>query len=464
MIAFDSLKNSAKGLGSLGLIALGLLAGVAGTLLWPSQRPFLKDSLGSEEEIPFTSSLTNNFFEEAYALEKLIQQFYVKSLSPKEITKINQAAFSGMIEALDPHSTYLTPQMMKELQESIQGQFCGVGLEISPSIRGSLHIISAIEETSAFSAGLLAGDKILRIDDRNVYDISPQQAIRKMRGPAGSFVTLLIKRESKEPFIVKLKRQPINFKSVHWKRESENIGYLRISYFDDKAKRLVQEALLSLQASSKPPLKGLLIDVRNNPGGLLEQAIGVTDLFLEGGVITLTQTRENKEGTVVYANPKTSQRIHQIPLVILTNAGSASGAELFAGALQDNKRALIVGERTFGKASMQAIYNLNEGAGLRLTIAHYATPSGRSIQGKGILPDIPITVQYKISDPKDPPLREENLASHDSSSLLKQKKNPFSHDPKTEKKEKITDYQRSYALDLLRGITLYHPSRKEGNA
>jgi carboxyl-terminal processing protease len=329
----------------------------------------------------------DHLFKKIRVVNDLMTQAYVVRLSDVQRAGLIQGAISGMVRALDPHSSYLTPGMMEHVKQSRRGDFCGVGLEVSPDETGALQIIAPIDETAAFRAGLRSGDRILKIDGRWIADLSPEESIRQLKGPAGTAVTLTIRRPGKLLFDVVLERHRIHFKSVQSHKVDPKIGYIRISYFDENAKRLTQAALRSFQQASEP-LGGILLDLRNNPGGLLEQSIGVADLFLQKGPIVLIRTCENPDGMLVFSNRKPLTSLMSLPLVVLVNAGSASGAEVVAGALKDNNRGVILGEKTFGKASIQAIYPLENGAGVKLTIAHYDPPSGRSIQSQGVEPDI----------------------------------------------------------------------------
>jgi len=338
--------------------------------LSPTQDPFLRD-----------------VFQKIQIVHDMITQEYVVPLSPAGGQRLVQGAVSGMLKSLDPHSTYLTPHMRARLAQSYRGDFCGVGLEVSPDETGALQVIAPIDGTAACRAGLRVGDRIVKIDGLWIFDRQPEESMGRLRGPAGTSVTLHIRRPGGPSFEVVLERHPIQFQSTQARVLDASIGYIRIAYFDQNAKRLTQDALRSFQ-HAHPQLEGLILDLRNNPGGLLDQSIGVADLFLPKGPIVLIRTADNPQGMLVFSNPKLLTPLMKIPLVILVNGGSASGAEVVASALQDNNRGVIVGERTFGKASVQAIYPLESGDAIKLTIAHYDSPSGRSIQSVGLEPDI----------------------------------------------------------------------------
>lgn len=408
-------------------VILGITLTLGGGALFLTSRwGYLKSPSSQEPPSPLQAA---SLEETLQNLQKLIDQnaLIPPSLELKDALK--EGALKGMVGALDAHSAYLPPHLFKEFQASVQGNFCGVGLEVSEEEGGALRIIAPIAGTEADRAGLKTGDVILGIDGRSLFELPPYEGVHRLRGARGTRVTLTVKRDGSPSFDLTLTRAPIAFQSVRWRLEPDGVGYLRISYFDDKTKSFVQAALESLgtevQTPGTPPsLKGLVVDLRNNPGGLLDQAIGVTDLFLETGSIVQTRTRDNPEGTLIFANPKPKKLIHTLPIVILVNGGTASGSELFAGALQDNKRAVIVGKQTFGKGSMQAIYPLPDGSAVKLTVAHYDTPSGRSLESVGIAPDIPL---------------EDLFSNH--SSLKKDKK--------------MVDSQQLYALDLVRAMATH---------
>lgn len=311
----------------------------------------------------------------------LVQQFYVDQVN---IRSLMHGAINGMLNSLDPHSGYMSPEDFQELEEETTGSFTGVGIEVT--IRdGILTAVAPIEGTPADRLGIRPGDQILRIDGMLTKNMTLMEAMKKMRGPKGSTIMLSIHRPSwRGTRNFTLMREDIPLFSVKFMELEPGYGYIRISNFQDSTTEDVLAALDMLRVRN--PLKGLVLDLRNNPGGLLDQAIKVADIFLDHGVIVSTRSRNNQEQILYEAHPDT--RVESYPMAVLINGGSASGAEIVAGALQDHKRARILGTTSFGKGSVQTIIPLPDGAGIRLTTAKYYTPSGDSIQATGIHPDI----------------------------------------------------------------------------
>jgi carboxyl-terminal processing protease len=342
-----------------------------------------------------------------------IQKKYVEEKDTKDLI---YGAIRGMMNTLDPHSTFLTPEEFKELEVETSGIFSGIGIEIT--LRdGILTVVSPIEGTPADKAGLAPGDKILQIDDKSTKNMTLNDAVRLIRGPKGTKVILLILHEgAKEPQKYNIVREVIPIKSVKSKMLEERYGYIRISTFQDKTSEDVQAALKKLESTNKEGLKGLVLDLRNDPGGLLTEAVKVSDLFLESGVIVSIQGRTKEQNQKFMAHPNKDKEYHAFPLVVLVNEGSASASEIVAGALQDQRRAIIVGTQTFGKGSVQTIIPLEDNSGIKLTTARYYTPSGRSIQAKGITPDILVKgkpLRRGESAEKEPKiLREKDLERH----------------------------------------------------
>ena len=312
----------------------------------------------------------------------IVQKNYVDEISAKRLIK---GAISGMLASLDPHSAYLTPDLYRELQVDTRGSFGGLGIEIT--LRdGLLTVVSPIEDTPAFRAGIQAGDQIIKIDDEFTKDMTLIQAVKQMRGEEGTSVTLTIRRENESEWIdVTLSREVIKIKSVKYEVLEPGYGYLRIAQFQE---RTVRDAKAALDALSEGPkgISGLVLDLRNNPGGLLSQAVKVADLFLEKGLLVYTEGRLDNQRQKFYAHRPESDT--EFPMIVLVNEGSASASEIVAGALQDHKRALVLGMPTFGKGSVQTILPVERESAIRLTTARYYTPNGRSIQATGITPDI----------------------------------------------------------------------------
>lgn len=314
----------------------------------------------------------------------MVQQFYVEEVDTK---KLVYGAIKGMLRELDPHTNYMPVDIFKEFESETTGEFGGLGIEISVQ-GGILTIISPIEDAPAWNAGVKAGDKIVAINGHSTKGLSLVEASQLMRGKRGSVVTLSIVRGSADqPTDFAIRRGQVKLKSVKYTDLGEGYAYIRITSFIENTSKDLEKALADHVATYKEP-KGLLIDLRRNPGGLFDQAVRISDLFLDEGTIVSTIGRNKQDQEVVKA--KKDGGYPQLPLVVLINEFSASASEILSGALQDNNRALIVGERSFGKGSVQSVVKLGDGSGLKLTVARYYTPKGRSIQAEGIVPDIEI--------------------------------------------------------------------------
>ena len=309
-----------------------------------------------------------------------VRQYYVRETEPNELMN---GAIKGMLQNLDPHSTYLSTTEYKEMKETTSGAFFGIGIEISTE-NGQLIVVSPIEDTPAYKAGLKSGDVILAVDGHPTQDMTMQESVSKIRGPKGTEVELLIlHKEDKMPSTVKIVRDSIPLISVKTRFLETGYVWARITRFSDNTQKELIEGLED--AAKKGVIKGIVLDLRNNPGGLLEQATRVSDVFLSAGEIVSIRGRDKADSRSFKA---TSSKADQVcPLVVLVNAGTASASEIVAGALQDHKRGLLVGERTFGKGSVQNVIPMPDGSALKLTVALYYTPSGRSIQAEGIQPD-----------------------------------------------------------------------------
>jgi carboxyl-terminal processing protease len=337
----------------------------------------------------------------------IIQKNYVEEVDTKRLI---EGAINGMLASLDPHSAYLTPELYKDLQVETKGSFGGLGIEIT-NRNGMLTVVSPIEDTPAARAGIKAQDIILKIDGEFTKDMSLVEAVKKMRGPKNTKVKLTIKREHPQQLLdVSLTREVIKIQSVKSKTLPGGYGYLRVTQFQEHSDDDVEKALHSLKDSGN--LKGLVLDLRNNPGGLLTQAVKISDVFLESGLIVYTDGRLENQKQKYFAHKANTWS--DFPMVVLVNGGSASASEIVAGALQDQKRALVLGTQTFGKGSVQTILPLDENTALRLTTARYYTPSGRSIQAKGIEPDVVMDQGKQVAkgDVSGPLLREANLPRH----------------------------------------------------
>ncbi|MHB8122839.1 MAG: S41 family peptidase [Desulfuromonadaceae bacterium] len=394
----------------------------------------------------------------------IIKKSYVEEVDTK---KLVYGAINGMLSSLDPHSSFMTPETYKEMKIDTKGAFGGLGIEISVK-EGVLTVISPIEDTPAFKAGIKAGDMILKIDDKFTKDLNINDAVKRMRGQKGSKVILTIMRDGfDKPKEFPLVRDIIQVKSVRFNLMDGGYGYVRIAQFQEKTDDDLAKALKSMKDEYKNELNGLVLDLRNDPGGLLDQAVKVADHFVQDGqMIVYTEGRE-KDSKMQFTARKGGKEPNY-PIVVVINGGSASASEIVAGALQDHKRAIILGTQSFGKGSVQTIIPLSDDSGLRLTTARYYTPKGRSIQAKGITPDITVEaaeLSKAAGDKKNSMhLREKDLENHfesaDKPGETGVKKDEKKIDKKDDKAEKVpqkleenlkNDYQVLRALDLLKG-------------
>ena len=384
-----------------------------------------------------------------------VRSQYVDNVTDEELI---EKAIDGMLTGLDPHSGYMDEEVWEEMQMDTQGKFGGLGIEITME-EGFVKVISPIEDTPAYKAGVLAGDFIIQIDDAPVFGLTLSEAVELMRGEKGDPITITISREGVEPFEVNIIRDIIKIQSVKYEI-FDNVGYLRITSFTEQTESGLIKYIKKIKEELDNKQIGFVLDLRSNPGGLLKQSIKVSDIFLEQGEIVSTRGR-NKEDILRY-RAKKGDHINGQPLIVLINGGSASASEIVAGALQDHKRAIIVGTKSFGKGSVQTIIpfkksgNNKSTTGIRLTTARYYTPSGESIQGKGIMPDIIIEQgtfeskefkRYSEADLKDSLDNEDNENKNDENSDA---------DEETEEKNRLdTDYQLARAVDLIQGIGIY---------
>ena len=369
----------------------------------------------------------------------LIQQYYVDEI---DSSKVVNGAINGMLGSLDPHSAYMTPEDFKDLEEETSGSFTGIGIEISMR-DGVLTAVAPIEGTPAEKQGIKSGDQLIRINGELTKTMTLLEAVKKLRGAKGTPVTITVHRQEwKEPKDFTLIREAIPLVSVKYTELEPGFGYIRVSNFQATTTKDLRNALKNLK--KKHPLQGAILDLRNNPGGLLDQAVKVADIFLDKGVIVSTKGRHKEEQMVFKAHP--GESYSDFPLVVLVNGGSASGSEIVAGALQDHKRGIILGTTTFGKGSVQTILPLPEGAGLRLTTAKYYTPSGDSIQATGIKPDmvVPLTAAVEAQTDPQPPLktvREKDLPHHFKNEK-DGKKQPENRDESGEGGDQEENFQR----------------------
>jgi len=374
--------------------------------------------------------------------------------------KLIEAAINGMLTALDPHSSYLNPKHFRDMQVQTRGEFGGLGIEVTME-NGVVKVVSPIEDTPAAKAGLMSGDLITRLDKEQILGLTLQEAVEKMRGPVNAPITLTIVRKGvDDPFDVKVTRDVIHINPVKYNAEGDDVGYIRVTTFNEQTTANLQKAVEDLKQQLGPKLKGYVIDLRNNPGGLLDQAISVSDAFLDEGAIVLTRGRNIEE--TQRSNARPGDITDGQKLVVLINGGSASASEIVAGALQDHHRATIVGTRSFGKGSVQTIIPLGSNGALRLTTARYYTPSGRSIQAKGIEPEAVVEEELPDDLKAKADLQntkgEANLRGHLKGEGEEEGAKGEGNDEEESGSssyvapEKDKDTQLQYALDILRGI------------
>ena len=387
-----------------------------------------------------------------------VRSQYVEEVTDQELI---EKAIDGMLTGLDPHSGYMNEEVWQEMQMDTQGKFGGLGIEITME-EGFVKVISPIEDSPAYEAGILAGDFIIQIDDTPVFGLTLNEAVDLMRGEKGQAITITVSRDGTEPFEVKIIRDIIKIQSVK-SEVYDDIGYLRITSFTEQTEDGLLKSIRKIQKENKN-IKGFVLDVRSNPGGLLSQAVKVSDIFLTRGEIVSTRGRESKD--IRRYRAKNKDHTNGKPIVVLINGGSASASEIVAGALQDHRRAIIVGTQSFGKGSVQTIMpfqrsNAENISGIRLTTARYYTPSGESIQGKGISPDIIVEQgefesydfkRYSESDLKDSLDKDDQNANDENA-----EENELS-----EKEKRLAkDYQLQRALDLLKGLSIFEESFEE---
>ena len=370
-------------------------------------------------------------------------------------------AIRGMLSGLDPHSTYLNPDEYNELRIGTSGEFGGLGIQVGME-DGFVKVISPIDDTPAFKAGLQAGDLIIRLDDKTVKGLTLNDAVKIMRGKPGTDIELTVVREGEDkPLSFVVTRDIIKVKSVKNRLLDPGYGYIRISNFQSRTAPQLLEAINSLKEENKADLKGLVLDLRNNPGGVLNAAAEVTDLFIDKGKLVYTEGRIDNSHYEYNAKP--GDVLDGAPVVVLINGGSASASEIVAGALQDHKRAVVMGSKSFGKGSVQTIQELRSGGAVKITTARYFTPKGRSIQGAGITPDI-ILEKYTVTSADDDSvtrIKESDLSNHISNPTISDEDLKKSGKSSKEKDEKVLateDYQLHEALLLLKGLTIFNRS------
>ncbi len=428
-------------------MAAGLLLGafLLSERAWAEEEETVPDNLPLDELRTFTEVLDR------------VRRDYVEIVDDKVLL---ESAIRGILAGLDPHSSYLDASAFRDLQVGTSGQFGGLGIEVGME-DGFIKVIAPIDDTPAQRAGVQAGDLIIRLDDTPVKGMSLAEAVNRMRGRAGTEITLTIVREGEEgPLKLTLKRDVIQVQSVKNRILEPGFGYIRITQFQSRTGFNLQRALEKLHRDNKHPLKGLILDLRNNPGGVLSAAVEVSDLFLEDGLVVYTEGRGEGSRQRFKATPGDS--LSGAPLIVLVNGGSASASEIVAGALQDHRRAVVMGEQTFGKGSVQTILPLTNGTAVKLTTARYYTPSGRSIQAEGIKPDIKLE-RFTVALADTPGLsmlKEANLSGHLSNGQTEGTDaepgaTPAPPAPEPQPRPLAqTDYQLYEALNLLKGLTL----------
>jgi carboxyl-terminal processing protease len=426
----------------ISLVLLGATAGAALALLATQPRLAVIGSAANAaamEDIYRQLSLFGDVFER-------VRADYVEK---PDDTKLIQNAINGMLSGLDPHSSYMDPNGFREMQVETHGEFGGLGIEVTME-DGLIKVVAPIDDTPAAKAGVMAGDIITKLDDEAVQGLTLSQAVTKMRGAVNSKIRLTIVRKGQDkPIEVTLTRETIHVRSVRFHGEGDDVGYIRITQFNEQTSEGLKRAISELSKQiPADKLKGYILDLRNNPGGLLDQAIAVSNAFIERGEIVSTRGRNPDESQRFYANASRGDLVKGKPLIVLINGGSASASEIVAGALQDHKRATILGTRSFGKGSVQTIIPLGPGKGaLRVTTARYFTPSGRSIQARGITPDIqvlqdmPENLKGRIDSVAESTLRGHLKAQGQEETGSQSYVPP---DPKDDKALKMAD-------DLLRG-------------
>ncbi len=384
-----------------------------------------------------------------------VRRYYVEEVTDKELF---EGALKGMLSNLDPHSTYMDKEMFSKMMEDTSGEFGGLGIEIATA-EGGIKIVSPIEDTPADKAGIKSGDLIIKIGDVLARDISLPESVKLMRGKPGTSITLTIFREDEmRTFDVTIKRDKIQIKSVKSDILAPGYAYLRITQFQEHTAEQLQKQFNALRKQSDNKIFGAVLDLRNNPGGLLDQAVEVSDLFLNDGGIVSTKSRV---GNNMDFKAKKGDILNGAPLIVLINGGSASASEIVSGALQDNKRAVLMGTRSFGKGSVQRIIPLSDGSAFKLTTSLYYTPSGRSIQATGIDPDVEVkAVRLKIEDDgSNRPSRifEANMKGHlangNGKTKTKKEEETVPGHPSQQMVERLTkDVQLQRATDLLQGL------------
>ena len=420
-------------------LAIALLGGAP--LLQAAETPSAAATANDKAPLPLDELRTF-----AEVLDR-IKAAYVEPVSDKVLL---ENAIKGMLSNLDPHSAYLDPEAFRELQESTSGEFGGLGIEVGME-DGFVKVVSPIDDTPASKAGIQPGDLIIKIDGQPTKGLSMVEAVDKMRGEAGSKILLTLVREGGKPFDVELTRAVIKVKSVKSQLLEDGYGYIRITQFQVNSGEEVGKSLVKLRKDNGKKLRGLVLDLRNNPGGVLQAAVEVSDHFLKGGLIVYTEGRIANSELRFSADPVDASE--GVPLVVLINGGSASASEIVAGALQDHKRGVLMGTDSFGKGSVQTVLPLNNDRALKLTTALYYTPNGRSIQAQGIVPDIEVARAKLTREQDDENIKEADLQGHLGNGNGGADK-PSQSKASQPERPQDGDYQLSQALNLLKGLNV----------
>jgi carboxyl-terminal processing protease len=436
----------------------GLIAAVAATLIMLG----LHQDVGAAPQSTATANTAEtykqlNLFGDVF---EIVRNDYADEVKDDQLV---EGAINGMLTALDPHSNYLNSKNFNDMKVQTRGEFGGLGIEVSME-SGLVKVVSPIDDTPAARAGLKPGDLITHLDGSPVQGLTLPEAVEKMRGPVNSDITLTVRREGQDPFDVKLTRAIIKIQSVRSHIESNNIAYIRITSFNEQTDVGLNNAMKNLKQQANGKLIGVILDLRNNPGGLLDQAVAVSDAFLEKGEIVSTRGKRAEEAQRYNARP--GDIASGLPIAVLINGGSASASEIVAGALQDHHRAVLIGTKSFGKGSVQTIIPLAGHGAMRLTTARYYTPSGRSIQARGIDPDIVVEAAKIAKDEKDkkPADKKDDKTAKKDDKKDEKKDEKKDADSTTAAESAIDpavigtadDYQLARAVDMLRGIALFN--------
>jgi len=446
---FEDLKKNGALMRYALILLLGVFVGVGITLERAVQAE-RKVAKTVEQPLPIDELRT---FTEVFSR---IKADYVEPVDDK---KLLRDAIQGMLTGLDPHSSFLDPEGFKDIRVGTEGEFGGLGIEVTME-DGFVKVVSPIEDTPAARAGLKTGDLIIRLDNKAVKGMTLNEAVKNMRGKPGSEINLTVVREGQpKPMVFTLARAVIKIQSVKHRMLEDGFGYVRITQFQANTGENLKDALNKLKLQNKGNLKGIVLDLRNNPGGVLNAAVAVSDAFLTSGLIVYTEGRVSDAELKFSATP--ADLANGAPMVVLVNGGSASASEIVAGALQDHKRAVIMGTKTFGKGSVQTILPMTGGAALKITTARYYTPSGRSIQATGILPDV-VTEEAKVTkrDKADESLKEADLSGHLENKIKdkdkdKDKSGAKKVPPSVKLDSAGEDYQLQEALNLLKGVSIF---------